>query len=155
MIRNTTVLLLGFFLLLASLPVLGCRTQVPSKGKKEESKVKLKIISPKENENVQGLDVNARVKVEGVKLVKPGGSNDPNEGHLHYTFDGQLKMTEETTVTYTSLSSGEHTLTIELVQNDHNSRSPALKKTVRFNVSGAAGENEGERQQEEPPTSNY
>jgi len=144
-VRNRTVLLLGFFLLLASLPVLGCRTQVPSKGKKEESKVKLKIISPKENEDVQGLDVNARVKVEGVELVKPGGSNDPNEGHLHYTFDGQLKMTEEATVTYTSVSSGEHTLTIELVQNDHKSRSPALKETVKFNVPGAASETEGGR----------
>ena len=154
--RKVTVLMLSLFLILVLLSATRCRTQTSEdKEGKKEGEIGLMIVSPKEGESLQEPDVNAKVRVTGVNLVEADGVNDPKEGHLHYTFDGELKMTAETTVSYVGIAPGEHTLTVELVQNDHSPRRPVVKRTIKFSLAGAPTQNEGGSGQQENPPSNY
>jgi plastocyanin len=117
-----------------------------------------------------GSDVTAEVKVEGFTLDAKdvGGPNRKGQGHLHFSLDdgkydyakysgangelakklgveGQYSPSVEPTITYKGLPSGEHTLTVDEVNNDHTETdvSATTTFTVKGGASGAAQTSEG------------
>ena len=91
-----------------------------------------------------GDTVTAKVQLEGFQIdaADVGGANKPGAGHLHFSLDdgkydtpkysgpngklavqlgvdGMYSPATEPTITYSGLPPGEHTLEVELVNNDH------------------------------------
>src|SRR5690348_4773745 len=85
------------------------------------------LLSPKTGATV-GPDVDVSFAVFNFAMVQPyGQSNAPNEGHVHVLIDAaynQLVASVET-AHVTGLSAGSHTITLQLVNNDHTPISPA------------------------------
>lgn len=72
--------------------------------------------------------------------IKPaGGPVRADEGHFHIILDdGGYKPIAATSYTLTGLSPGQHTVTVELMNNDHSPRSPRVVKKVTFTVAGGS-----------------
>jgi Domain of unknown function (DUF4399)/Family of unknown function (DUF6130) len=99
------------------------------------------ILSPKTGATV-GPDFDVSFAVFNFAMVQPYGQSDaPNEGHIHVLVDGnynQLVASVET-VHLTGLSGGSHTITLQLVNNDHTPISPAVSASISVTVSSATG----------------
>ncbi len=97
------------------------------------------ILSPKNAASV-GPDVDVSFAVFNFALVQPYGQKDaPNEGHIHVLLDGaydQLVASVET-VHLSGLSAGSHTITLQLVNNDHTPISPAVSAAITVTVSSS------------------
>jgi plastocyanin len=108
-----------------------------------------------------GSDVTAKVELEGFTLDAEdvGGPNRKGQGHLHFSMDGgkydyakysgangelakklgvegQYSPAVEPTITYKGLPAGEHTLTVDEVNNDHTETD--VSATTTFTVKGNA-----------------
>jgi photosystem II stability/assembly factor-like uncharacterized protein len=110
----------------------------------------LSIIVPKDGAVLSGGDVTVSVNVNNFKLVdKLGQANLPGEGHIHYFLDvtpptvpdkpaataaGTFVATAATSHTWSNLAPGNHSLSVELVNNDHTPLSPPVVATVNINV---------------------
>jgi LPXTG-motif cell wall-anchored protein len=65
-----------------------------------------------------------------------GGANKPGEGHVHVLVDGAVVgMIAAFIFEVKELANGTRKITIELVNNDHTSRSPAVSDSVWVEVS--------------------
>ncbi|MBI2848925.1 MAG: hypothetical protein HYX88_02205 [Chloroflexi bacterium] len=96
------------------------------------------ITSPAEGGTVPGSQVQVSVKVENFTIKSAGGANKSNEGHIHMTLDGgALSMVFGDSHSLSGVPAGKHTLVAELVNNDHSSFSPPLKKTVSFSTTAS------------------
>jgi Family of unknown function (DUF6130) len=99
------------------------------------------ILSPKSGTTV-GPDFDVSFAVFNFAMVQPYGQNDaPNEGHIHVLVDGaynQLVASVET-VHLSGLSGGSHTITLQLVNNDHSPISPAVSAATTVTVSALGG----------------
>lgn len=100
------------------------------------------IVSPLDGASITGDSVTITLRPIGVAIKPAGGAVREDEGHFHITLDtGSYQPTGTTSRTYTGLSPGEHTITVELMNNDHSPRSPRVVKKVTFTVAAAtAGE---------------
>ena len=101
------------------------------------------FVSPTEGETTAD-SVTAEVELEGFQIAAAdvGMANSPNQGHLHFSLDGgefdkpkysgangklavqlgvdgQYSPSTEPSITYSGLPKGEHTLEVDLVNNDH------------------------------------
>ncbi len=93
----------------------------------------LEIISPQEGEVISGLSIiGIRVNVSGIKLLDPKPQNNPGEGHIDMTLDGRIHHTPFITDSFSDVAVGEHTLRVEIVNNDHTSLFPPVYKIIRF-----------------------
>jgi outer membrane protein assembly factor BamB len=95
----------------------------------------LSLNSPFDGSTVDAGDITVNAAVFNFKLVaSTGQGNAPGEGHLHYfmdvdapitsgkpavTADGTWAMTEQPTYTWKNVAPGQHTFSVELVNNDH------------------------------------
>lgn len=101
----------------------------------------LQVIGPNENQKIESDKVTVSWKLDGVTLtdfqtypkIKSG------QGHLHLWLDeaspspaNATKVTTGSTYTFNNVKTGSHTLIVELVNNDHTSFKPPIKKTVKF-----------------------
>ena len=114
------------------------------------------FVSPMDGDSVSD-PVTAEVDVQGftINADAVGKANVEGEGHLHFSMDdgkydypkysgangklaeqlgvdGQYSPSTEPTITYDGLPAGEHTLTVDLVNNDHTETGTSA--TVTFTV---------------------
>jgi plastocyanin len=97
------------------------------------------IVTPK-NDDVfkitdDSIDINVSLSTTNLVLKQPGGQAKIGEGHFRIILDNQQSIIV-TTKSYTlkGVGVGEHTLKIELMNNDNTSYSPRIIKTVYFRV---------------------
>lgn len=67
-------------------------------------------------------------------------ANKPDQGHLHITLDlwPLVVWEKQDAYTFTNVPPGEHQLKLELVNNDHSTREPAITQVVRFRTEAPA-----------------
>jgi len=108
-----------------------------------ESKPTVSFVSPTAGE-MTADSVTAEVELDGFEIdaLNVGKVNEPNKGHVHFSLDGgkfdtpkysgangelavklgvdgQYSPSTEPKITYSGLPKGEHTLEVDLVNNDH------------------------------------
>ena len=88
------------------------------------------VSSPSDDAFIAGTDVDIALSVQNFN-VDAVGSGD---GHIHYSLDGGAAVMkyDTNTISLTNLSYGEHTLTAELVDENHASLDPAVSASVTF-----------------------
>jgi len=108
------------------------------------------ILTPRDGGIVLAGDVSVTVQVDNFDLVNPGGQpNAARQGHLNYFLDfaapttagqpavgpsGTYISTADTSYTWHSILPGQHTLSIELVNNDQTPLDTPVVATVMVNV---------------------
>jgi len=131
-------------LILAFILLPSCRTAVPLAP--EEPMVVL--LSPNDGEILGSGDVQVRIYVQNFKMVGNSSQpNKPNEGHAIYYLDvnaplksstpattspGTFVTSVETSHIWQNVLSGQHTFTVQLVNNDNTPLNQPV--TVRANV---------------------
>ncbi len=110
----------------------------------------LVITSPSNNSTVPAEAVSVTVQVSNFKVVdKQGQVNAPREGHVHYYLDidaptaagqpaipasGIWAHVAATSYTFTNVGLGMHTITVQLVNNDHTPLVPPVVAKVMIAV---------------------
>ncbi len=110
---------------------------------------------PLNRATVPAGSINVLVKVSNFNLVnKLGQTNSQGEGHIHYFLDavapiepgkpavtatGTYAATAETSYSWANVKPGTHTLSVELVNNDHTPLTPPVVAKVTIVVSTTAG----------------
>lgn len=97
------------------------------------------IVTPKSGEvfttAADSIDVMISLSTTDLLLKQPGSQPKSGEGHFHIILDNQQPLHVSTkSYTLANVGAGEHTLKIELVNNDHGSYLPKIIKTVSFTV---------------------
>jgi plastocyanin len=93
------------------------------------------------------------VQVTNFNVVdKQGQSNVQGQGHLHYYLDADAPTTQgqpavltsgvwahvaTTSYTFTNVSAGSHTISVQLVNNNHTPLNPPVVQKITFNVTAA------------------
>lgn len=109
----------------------------PTGGTTVEGNASFEIVSPPEGESVPGPSITLVFEAQDLTIQSPGGANNPNQGHFHIFVDGGTDYAVVNEATYTlTLSPGEHTVRVELRNNDHSPFSPEVVREVTFTVSG-------------------
>lgn len=91
----------------------------------------LGVTSPNNGDNVAGPDVNVDLSVQNFMVA-----NGTGDGHIHYTVDGGSVVMKYDTdpITLTGLTTGEHTINLELVDNSHAPLTTPVIASTTFNV---------------------
>lgn len=91
----------------------------------------LGVVSPADGSNVAGPDVNVEISVQNFNVA-----NGTGDGHINYTVDGGSAIMKYDTdpIALTGLSTGIHTVNLELVDNSNNPLSTPVTASVTFNV---------------------
>ena len=109
----------------------------------------LAVNSPTEGQSIDGTSVTIEFEVSDfsvvpstVPLSEAGNRPDANvegEGHLHFMLDLMPVIVWESTEPYTleDVPPGEHTLMIELVNNDHSPLASPVSQQIRFQTTSA------------------
>lgn len=132
---SSLLLKIGFFPLVLGLTIVvfGCTRQA-TKEEKTAAGPSLVLKSPRDGETITGSNVTVRVKVKSLKLEPPGLVKQEGVGHIHYYLDDKVQISAEQTLTFTGVTSGEHTIRVVLVQKDHTPLSPSVEKKIKINV---------------------
>jgi plastocyanin len=116
----------------------------------------ISITQPSAGESLPEGTIAVAVDVTNFNLVNNlGQPNVAGEGHIHYFLDvtppttaGQPAIppqgsiwaaTANTTYTFTNVSTGPHTIAVELVNNDHTPLQPPVTASVMFTVMSSGG----------------
>ncbi len=101
------------------------------------------IVSPKNESSILGDSVTFSFVVGNFTFVNPNEKHtrSSNEGHLHVWLD-QKELTKETRndvinqedLVFRHVPMGAHSLTAEIVQNDHSSFTPPIVKSIVFHT---------------------
>lgn len=110
----------------------------------------VRITEPVDGSMLTSSSVTVSAQVDNLKLVdKLGQANAPGEGHIHYFLDvtppmaagepattapGTFIATAATSHTWSNLAPGTHTLSVELVNNDHTPLSPPVVASVNITM---------------------
>lgn len=139
--------ILSTIALLAALPVLSAACG-------GDDKPSVTITTPKEGETLDASDVQVAVETESFDVVdKLGEAPKAGEGHVHYYLDvaevpttqGEPAVTDEGTYhasatksfTWEDVEAGEHTLAVQLVNNDHTPLDPPVVEQVTIEIEGS------------------
>jgi hypothetical protein len=94
--------------------------------------LKATLVNPEHNAKAYAATV--QVNVAGVEMVDPASAKEkPRAGqaHLHYQVDnGPVVATTATKLSFHDLSSGQHTIVVMLVGNDHSPLGPKATMNV-------------------------
>lgn len=93
-----------------------------------------RIVYPKDSQLIKNSTVNVLVDADNFRIVPIGSAIIDGEGHFHVWLDGEMKVGAFRNFAFENVSSGEHSLSVELVKSDHSSLSPPVKKTIRITV---------------------
>ena len=143
----------------ALLGLVAC-TENPSREPAGDDKgTSIEIISPQDGTTVAGDNVTVTVQVTGFNIVdKQGQANVPGEGHVHFYLDvaapttpgqpavptsGKWAHISGTTYTFVSVPAGTHTISAQLVNNDHTPVIPPKVYIITVNVSAQGAEGGG------------
>ena len=127
----------------AALGIAACGDDDDDDSGSAESQPSVTIVSPTDGEMTSD-SVTAEVELDGFEIdaLNVGKVNEPNKGHLHFSLDGgkfdepkysgangelavklgvdgQYSPSVEPSITYEGLPKGEHTLEVDLANNDH------------------------------------
>jgi len=127
----------------AALGIAACGDDDDDDSGAAESEATVTFVAPTDGETA-GDEVTAEVELDGFEIdaVGVGKVNEPNKGHLHFSMDGgkfdepkysgangelavklgvegMYSPSTEPRITYSGLPKGEHTLEVDLVNNDH------------------------------------
>ncbi len=110
----------------------------------------LSITSPREGASVPAGDVTVSAQVTNFKVVdKQGMANLPGEGHLHFYLDIDAPTTPDkpavpasgvwahvsaTTNTFINLAPGMHTISVQLINNNHTPVTPIVVAKINITV---------------------
>lgn len=145
----------------AALGIAACGDDDDDDAGSAESESTVTFVAPTDGEMTTG-EVTAEVELEGFEIdaLAVGKVNEPNKGHLHFSLDGgkfdhpkysgangelavklgvdgMYSPSTEPSITYSGLPAGEHTLEVDLVNNDHSETGTTASTT--FTVEGAGG----------------
>jgi plastocyanin len=96
------------------------------------------ILSPTEGQTISGTSVQVQLDVSNIVLRPPGTPNRPGEGTFSLFLDNQPEVrTGDRTYTFTNVPVGNHTLRVELRQNDGTPFTPPIQATVNFRTAPA------------------
>ena len=151
MLRHRIQKIAGICLGLGFLSYLNGSVQAESQPKTSEGaagKAELTIVRPKPNERFVNQPVVVQVAVKNFVLTPPEPrSGEPvteSTGHLHYYLDSNpLIATSSEKLMFghefsgNAMADGEHTLTVELVYENHRGLVPRLWRQVRFYTGNA------------------
>jgi predicted lipoprotein with Yx(FWY)xxD motif len=114
----------------------------------------LSIVSPSNGATVPAGDLTVNVKVDNFNVVdKQGQPNVSGEGHVHFYLDvpapttpgqpaippsGAWAHVSGTTFTFTNVTPGTHTITVQLINNDHSPLIPIVTAQATITVTGPA-----------------
>ncbi len=107
----------------------------------------LNIVDPKPGEALPAGSITVQTEVNNFNLVnKLGKANVAGEGHLHYFLDvaapttpgtpaipaagSTWAATNSTVYTFQNVTAGTHTISVELVNNDHTPLNPVVVQTI-------------------------
>jgi plastocyanin len=80
-------------------------------------------------------DVTLTISTQNLVLKTPGGAAKKGEGYFKVTLDSNAPETVTTKVyTLSSVPVGEHSLKVELYNNDNTPYSPAISRSVAFTI---------------------
>jgi plastocyanin len=110
----------------------------------------LVILSPKDGAVVPPGDIKVDIQVSNFNIVdKQGQANVSHEGHVHYYLDveaptapgqpaipssGVWAHVAATTYTFGNVAAGTHTISVELINNDHTPLEPPVVAKININV---------------------
>lgn len=110
----------------------------PAGGEEGTGPASFEIVSPEPRASVAGPSVTIELASQNLTVQPAGGANDPNRGHFHIFVDqGGYEVVYEPTYTVT-VGPGEHTVRVELRNNDHSAFNPSVVREVTFTVTGSA-----------------
>jgi hypothetical protein len=94
----------------------------------------LSITSPADNEVLASGDFAVSFLVNNFMVAQTGG-----DGYVEYSLDSASATDkfDTTDISFTGVASGQHSITLELVDNTGTSLTPAVVQTVNFEVAGA------------------
>lgn len=95
------------------------------------------VTSPTDGSTIPSSDVDVEISVQNFVVGNPGAGID---GHIHYTVDGGSVVMKFDTdpISLTGLSDGNHTVDLELVDNNHQPLTTPVTTSVSFNVTTIA-----------------
>jgi plastocyanin len=106
----------------------------------------LTVSAPAEGSTVTGDSVTVKVEVKNYDLVDFQSNPTPKtgQGHVHIWLDtdandpkAAYKLVSGNSASFDKVAAGDHTLTVQLVGNDHKPIEPAVKQVIHFKtVSG-------------------
>ena len=115
-------------------------TSTTIKGARPTTSAQVTIEAPTADQVINGTTVAVKLKVTGAEIISDhgGAHNDevkPDEVHVHLSLDGRLvSMTFGDSDELKDLTPGSHTLTAELVANDHAPFANKVEATTTFTV---------------------
>lgn len=101
----------------------------------------LAVTGPKQGETIRGTTVAVTTQVTDFQLTDFTKKNQPaeGEGHIHIWLDSDInnpkiayKQINAEAAVFENVSPGEHTLTVQLVGNNHQPIRPAVKQVITF-----------------------
>ncbi|MEN8901491.1 MAG: T9SS type A sorting domain-containing protein [Nonlabens sp.] len=94
----------------------------------------ISITSPADNEVLASGDFNVSFLVNNFTVAQTGG-----DGYVQYSLDSASATDkfDTTDILFTGITSGQHSITLELVDNTGTPLTPAVLQTVNFEVAGA------------------
>lgn len=96
------------------------------------------ILSPTEGQTIIGTSVQVQLDVSNLILRPPGTPNRSGEGTFSLFLDNQPEVRiGDRTYTFTNVPFGNHTLRVELRQNDGTPFTPPIQATVNFRTEAA------------------
>jgi hypothetical protein len=114
----------------------------------------ISITSPANNANIEAGVIPVTVSVSNFNVVdKQGQTNAPGEGHVHFYLDVAAPTTPDqvavpvggtwahvsgTSYTFKNVDPGTHTVSAQLVNNDHTPVIPLAVDTITVNVTSAS-----------------
>ncbi len=110
------------------------------------SSLSFSIVSPEDGSTVEGGQVSVKIDIQNLELVdfKENTTNVEGQGHVHVWLDQDTsnpliasKLIEGDTLTFNDVPAGEHTLTVQLVNNDHTPIQPEVKQEIHFTTEGS------------------
>ena len=129
----------------------------------------LVIVSPRDGAILPAGDIVVTAQAANFNLVdKLGQTNVPREGHLHYFLDveapttlgkpavtapGTYAATAATSYTWPKVAQGMHTLSVELINNDHTPLDPPVVAKIMVTVNGPTPTTTSTTQSTSAPTS--
>ena len=96
----------------------------------EKPKPDFDIISPKDSQSINGSDIMVELELLNLSLSREA----KNDWSFAVWLDSEKTITGETKISFHDVSSGRHSITIELLDSGHASFNPKIMKTIIVNV---------------------
>lgn len=90
----------------------------------------LKIISVSNENSIKNNRISIELKAEKFEIVPRDSPTRENEGHYHVWVDDRKQEVFDNKAIFDDVSSGQHTITAELVKSDHSSLNPQIAQTI-------------------------